>query len=297
MSAAPEEPLPAVRLDVSRPHPARMYDWYLGGKDNYEVDRLAGEEVEQLAPQVIPSARENRHWMHRAVRFLVQQAGIRQFLDIGTGIPTEPNLHQIAQDTAPECRVVYVDYDPIVLSHARALMTSTAQGATAYLQADLREPETILSSPELRRTLDLSRPVALMLAAILHFITDEEEPGQIVSQLRDALQPGSYLALSHGTRDFDPKRADAAAAVYEKAKAVSTVTVRSRDQVLQFFDGCRLVAPGLVALPYWRPGIPMPRWRAEQVWMYGGVALIAVPPSCGNTGGAALPMDADSQPD
>ena len=192
-----DEDLPDI--DISRPHSARMYDYYLGGKDHFAVDRETAEIAARGWPTVRVAVRENREFLGRAVNYLAGEEGIRQFLDIGTGLPSASNVHEVAQQIAPDARVVYVDNDPLVLAHARALLTSSPAGQTAYIDADLREPEKILAHPVVRQTLDFGQPIALMLVAILHFIADEEDPANIVASLLDALPPGSYLVASHVT--------------------------------------------------------------------------------------------------
>jgi SAM-dependent methyltransferase len=245
-----------IDLQLDRPHSARMYDYYLGGKNNYEADRKATTEVEQIFPYAAFAARTNRAFMHRAIRFLAQQ-GIRQFLDIGTGIPTEPNLHQIAQQVTPQARVVYVDNDPLVLAHARALLVSSPEGRTAYLPADATSPEAILGSPSLRDTLDLTQPVALSLFMLLHFVPDERDPYGLVKTLLDALAPGSYLVLSHGTADFTPEDlSEAAVAVYRSSGI--DMQVRSREEFARFFTGLDLIEPGVTTPHRWRPIGPQP---------------------------------------
>src|ERR1700691_4628350 len=199
-------------FDTSVAHQARMYDYVLGGKDNYAADRAAVEAGLKVWPDMAFAMRANRAFLGRAVRYLVAEAGIRQFLDIGTGIPTAGNTHEVAQAAAPQARIVYVDNDPIVMAHARALMTSHPAGATAFLQADLREPGRILANPELRATLDLGKPVALMLVAVLHFLTETDHPRDIVGELVGALPSGSYLTISNITADFDPESAAVAQA-------------------------------------------------------------------------------------
>ncbi|GAA2127410.1 SAM-dependent methyltransferase [Streptomyces synnematoformans] len=266
-------PPPQSSVDPQVPHPARIYDYLLGGKDHYTADRAAAEETIRRAPQVRESARANRAWMRRAVRYLAGR-GVRQFLDIGTGIPTSPNLHEVAQEASPDCRVVYADNDPVVLAHARALLSSTPQGRTAYVQADVRRPDEILTAPELWSTLDRDRPVALMLSAILHFVRDEEDPGGIVAALRDALPPGSYLALSHTTNDIQPERAANAAAVYGERRAAALMVPRPLDRVTAFFDGFDVVEPGVVQLPRWHPDGPVPPRLLDEVWLYGGVGRL-----------------------
>lgn len=259
----------ASEIDTSKPHPARLYDFYLGGKDNYAADRAAAKQVLRVAPEVRVMARENRAFLRRAVRFLVGEAGIDQIVDIGTGIPTAGNVHQVAGEIAPGTRVVYVDNDPIVHVHANALLTGT--GATSIVLADLREPEVILAHPRVRELIDFSRPVALLLVAILHFITDAEDPAGILAAFRDALVPGSYLVLSHGTADFHaPETVGQAAAVYERATA--PLVLRGHAQISALFDGFPLVDPGLVQVPLWRPDGKTPRPKdLAKIAIYGGV--------------------------
>ena len=203
-----------VGIDTTKPHSARMYDFYLGGKDNYRADREAVVEVEKWFPTVRLCARTNREFMQRATMYLARERGIRQFLDIGTGIPTAPNLHQIAQAVSPDTRVVYVDNDPLVLAHARALLTSSPEGRTAYLSADAANPRAILDSPVLNDVLDLSQPVALSMIAVLHFLADDAAPHDVVSTLTAALAPGSYLVMTHLTADYDPVGIEQAVGVY-----------------------------------------------------------------------------------
>jgi hypothetical protein len=191
-------------VDVSRPHAARMYDYYLGGKNHFAADRKLADKVLASMPAARTAARENRAFMGRAVRFLAEEAGIRQFLDIGTGLPATGSVHEIAQAVAPAARVVYVDNDPLVLAHARALLSSSPEGKTAYVHADLRDPAAILANRAVRAVLDFDQPVAVMLVAVLHFILDEDQPARIVATLLDSLPPGSYLVASHGTTEHDP---------------------------------------------------------------------------------------------
>jgi hypothetical protein len=246
-----------------------MYDAYLGGRDNYPADREAVREVLRLYPEVRPMALANRAFLQRAVRFLAGEAGVRQFLDIGTGIPSPGNVHEVARQAAPDARVVYVDNDPIVHVHASALLTGT--GTTSIVLADLRDPGAILAHPGVRGVIDFTQPVALLLVAILHFITEEEDPAGIVATLREALAPGSYLALSHGTLDFHPPgEGDRAAATYKNATA--PLVLRARQQVSALFDGFDLVDPGLVQAPVWRPDGRRPRARdLEKIGIYAGV--------------------------
>jgi hypothetical protein len=238
-------------FDTSVAHQARMYDYLLGGKDNYAADRAATEAALQIYPEWGFTARANRAFLGRAIRYLTADAGMRQFLDIGTGIPTAGNTHQVAQEIAPETRVVYVDYDPIVLAHARALLTSGAAGATEYIDADLREVGTILDQAS--QLLDFTQPVAVTLVAILHAIPDADDPHAIVARLIDAVPSGSYLALSHLGREFLPPETlrqmmDASVGTVQQQFAY-----RSRDQVARFFTGMDLVEPGIVPLEEWRP--------------------------------------------
>jgi S-adenosyl methyltransferase len=259
-------------IDTSRPHPARMYNAYLGGKDNYAADQEAVRQVLRIAPEARDSALANRAFLQRAVRFLAGEAGLRQFIDIGTGIPSAGNVHEVAAEVAPGVRVAYVDNDPIVHVHAHALLTGS--GTTRIILADLRQPKAILADPQLTGLIDFDQPVGLLLVAILHFITEQENPGQIVATLRDALAPGSYLALSHATADLRPAAAMQAAAVYDQA--TSTVTPRTHAQIEAFFDGWELLEPGLVQVPLWRPDSKSPSAKElskelSKIWMYGGV--------------------------
>jgi hypothetical protein len=260
----------APRIDMTKPHPARRYDYWLGGKDNFQADRDAAEAIAAVFPHIRTAARENRAFMQRAVNFLAAEAGIRQFLDIGTGLPTANNVHDVAQRIAPESRIVYVDNDPLVLTHARALLTSSEQGATAYIDADVRNPERILSDPAVRDTLDLSQPVALLLVAILHFVEDDDDPYGIVKRLFSALPAGSYLVLSHATFDpLDPETIAAMNAVNEGIKP--TFCPRTLNEVSRFFDGLDLLEPGIVSVSDWRPE-PGPRPSPAEATGYGAVA-------------------------
>ncbi|KDN86225.1 SAM-dependent methyltransferase [Kitasatospora cheerisanensis] len=264
-----QSPPPSAELRPEVPHPARMYDYYIGGKDNFPADRAAAEQVLALSPLVRISALANRAFLQRAVRTLAEQ-GVRQFLDIGTGIPSAGNTHEIAQSVAPSSRVAYLDNDPIVLVHGRALLSGARPGSVSVLQADLRDPKAILADPAVRELLDLDRPVALLLFAILHFIDDADDPYAIVRTLVDALPSGSYLALSHATADFvDPNEAGKGPAVYRAATA--QLTMRTREQVLRFFDGLELLDPGLVTAPLWRPD-QAPQDTDGEVAIWSGVA-------------------------
>ena len=247
--ADPEEP--QIDLQLDRPHPARVYDYLLGGKDNFAADRAAAQAGLEANPNSRIPPRENRAFLRRVVRYLARDAGISQFLDIGTGIPTSPNVHEIAQDADPQARVVYVDNDPIVLTHARALLTSGPVGRTAYIDADVRDVGKILSSADLRQNLDMDRPVGLLLIAVMHFIADEDDPWDLAARLLAELPAGSYLALSHLTGDFDPAAWEGVAAVYRRSGV--TMQVRPLAAVERFFDGLDVLDPGVVSLPRWRP--------------------------------------------
>lgn len=240
----------APKLDTSVAHIARVYDYWLGGKDNFRADREAGDEAIKALPDTVASVRANRAFLARTVRYLAGEVGIRQFLDIGTGIPAANNTHEVAQSIAPESRIVYTDNDPAVLAHARALLTSAPGGATAYLDADVRDADKILA--EAADTLDFSRPVGLMMVAILQFIPDEEDPAGIVARLLAELPTGSHLVITHPASDLQAK------AMAEMAQRVNRlmaqqVTPRSHAQVSGFFDGLELVEPGVVRAPEWRP--------------------------------------------
>ncbi|MDQ0311611.1 SAM-dependent methyltransferase [Kitasatospora herbaricolor] len=268
-SARQQEAAGSAELRPEIPHPARMYDYYLGGKDNFPADREAAERALAANPEFRSTARANRGFLQRAVRHVAQQ-GVDQFLDIGTGIPTAGNTHEIAQQVDPRARVVYVDNDPIVLTHARALMAGMGRGRTDVLQADLRDPAGILAAAQVRELLDFDRPVALVLAAVLHFLPEDEKPYRIVEELLTALAPGSYLVLSHGTADFIPPEVrDRVTGVYTKATA--PLVGRSRAEVRRFFDGLELLEPEVVTVPLWRPEAE-PARGADRVSMYGGVA-------------------------
>jgi SAM-dependent methyltransferase len=238
-------------LDPSVPHPARVYAYWLGGKDYYPADRRAAEEVLSRRPQVVATARANRAFLARVVGFLAAECGIRQFLDIGTGLPAPDGTHEVAQEVAPHCRVVYVDNDPVVMAHARALLTSTAEGVCDYVEADLRDTGTVLA--QAARTLDLTQPVAVLLLAVLHLVPDRDDPAKIVKTLASALAPGSYVAISHLTADFAPREVAAAVEAYN-ALAPVPVTARTHPQVTALLGGHPLVAPGVVKVTEWRPG-------------------------------------------
>jgi S-adenosyl methyltransferase len=266
-------------IDTSVAHAARRYNYWLGGDDYFEADRISGDAAAKVFPTVRIFAKENRRFLRRAVTYLVQEAGIRQFLDIGTGIPAAGNVHEVAQSIDPKARVVYVDNDPIVLAHARRLLSDTPDGgATAYIHADLRRPDTILNHPDLRATLDLTKPVGLMLIAVAHFLIDADDAYGKVAQLTRALAPGSHLAMSHGTTDFmTPEAAAAAEAMVRREGARSRESGQHRDRAAfaRFFDGMDLVPPGIVALPDWHSELPPDdRPSAADVSNYSAVARI-----------------------
>jgi hypothetical protein len=240
---------PAVEIDSSVAHPARVYDYWLGGKDNFAADREAAERVLAVTPGLRERVRAGRAFLVRSVRFLAAEAGIRQFLDVGTGIPAANNTHEVAQSAAPDARVVYVDNDPIVLAHARALLSSSAEGATQYIDSDVRKPDAILAAAA--QTLDFSQPIALMLLGIMHLIADDEQPYKVVGDLMAALPSGSYLVLSHPALDINPDQAEAQKRYNERVSTPQTL--RTREQVAPFFDGLELVPPGLTYVHAWRP--------------------------------------------
>ncbi len=263
----PGEELPDV--DTSVPHSARIYDYILGGKDNFAVDRQAAAKAMAANPHLATAMRENRALMRRMVKWLAADAGVRQFLDIGTGLPTSPNVHEIAQAAAPEARVVYVDNDPIVLAHARALLTSSPEGVTAYIHADLRDPDKILRDPRLLDTLDLSQPIALTIFGVLHFIPDEDDPWGVVSRLIAALPSGSYLAVQQPTRDFYPEGAGNDRAYRSAGIAFQ---YRTKDQFARFLTGLELVPPGIQLMSQWRAeDEPQPRPAASEVGAYAAI--------------------------
>jgi hypothetical protein len=240
-------PLP---FDTTKAHQARIYDYLLGGKDNYAADREAADAALKAWPEFGFAARANRAFLSRVVGYLAGETGIRQFLDLGTGIPTAGNLHEVAQAIAPESRVVYVDYDPIVLAHARALLDSSEEGATEYIDADLRDTGTILT--QAAQVLDFTKPVAVTMLTILHVIPDSDDPYAIVATLLDAVPPGSYLAISHASSDlFDPETAERFKGVLDRMLQ-QQYTPRNREQTAQFFAGMDLVEPGLVPVEEWR---------------------------------------------
>jgi hypothetical protein len=250
-----------TRINTSVPNPARIYDYFLGGKDNYPADREVAEQVLTIAPVARDIIQDNRAFLRRVVRFLTSDAGIRQFIDLGSGLPTQGNVHEVAQAIAPDARVVYVDNDPMVVTHARALL---AGNNTLAIEGDLRKPDEIMGHPEVRELIDFDQPLALLLMAILHFISDDQEPRAIMARFRDALPAGSYLAISHGTRDIPARTDMSAEAMTEMGSRVEELyqettaflVTRTREQVARFFDGFELVDPGLVEIQRWRPEEP-----------------------------------------
>jgi SAM-dependent methyltransferase len=265
LMSGPGLPEDAVAVDIA--HPARVYDYWLGGKDNYAADRAAGDQVLAVMPEILDTVRGNRQFLARAVRFL-RDAGIRQFLDIGSGLPSSPNVHEIAQEGQTGARVVYVDHDPVVCAHARALMANNDR--TAVVQADLRDVDKVLAGA--RELLDLTRPVGLLFVGCLHHILDADDPAGVVARYLAALAPGSYLVISHATdeRSVEKMRANA-----EVADNSGTVLIpRGKDAILRMFNGRDLADPGLVLVSYWRPDGGDPGPHADRAWVYGGVAVL-----------------------
>jgi S-adenosyl methyltransferase len=265
-SPTPGQELEPPEIDASVPHSARIWNYWLGGKDNYPADREVGDQIAKMFPSIVAMARHDRAFLVRTVRYLAGEVGIRQFLDIGTGLPTMDNTHEVAQRVAPDSRIVYVDNDPLVLTHARALLTSAPQGACDYVDADLHDPDRILEAAS--RTLDFSQPVALMLVAILPHITSDEEAYAIVRQLVDRLAPGSYLVIVHDTADIHGEEIRTAMQ-YFMEQGGEPLVARSREQITRFFNGLELVEPGVVTTSRWRPE---PGGEAEEVAQYAGVA-------------------------
>jgi hypothetical protein len=253
-----------INTDVA--HPARVYDYWLGGKDNFPADRALAEHIMEAIPTMRTMAAANRAFLSRAVRYLAEEAGIRQFLDIGTGIPTSPNVHEVAQAVAPDSRVVYVDNDPIVLAHARALLTSQEAGETSFIGADLQQPKSILDHPTLTSTLDLSQPVAVMLVAVLMYFrdTDNPNPFEMVATLLEAMPPGSYLAITHPAADFNAEAMGGAVAAAERSGV--TLVPRNQAETEKFFAGLDVVDPGVTPVLSWRPDKPPDDPRSAYYW-------------------------------
>jgi hypothetical protein len=241
---------PSPKIDSSVAHSARIWNYWLGGKDHYPVDRRVGDQILEMFPHIAYLARADRAFLGRAVRYLVSEAGIRQFLDIGTGLPTADNTHQVAQRIVPECRIVYVDNDPLVLAHARALLTGTPEGATDYLDADLRDPDKIVQ--EAAGTLDFSQPVAVMLLGILHHISDDGEAYAVVDRLLDAVTSGSYLVIAHSTNQTTGAAMDEAVEHWNQF-GKPPMTLRTPQAIARFFDRLELLEPGVVSTSRWRP--------------------------------------------
>jgi hypothetical protein len=257
------------RIDTTVPHPARRYSYWLGGKDHFAADRESGDAIAAAFPAVVALARANRAFLGRAVRFLAE-SGVRQFLDLGTGLPAPDNTHEVAQRVAPDAHVVYVDNDPIVMVHARALLQGDPRGRTAYLEADVRDPAAILAHPSLRETLDLTEPVALLLVTTLHFVHDDAQVAAVVKHLLDAVPSGSYLVITHGTMDFSTPEGIAA---YEKMFAAGGTDVRARPKatIEQYFAGLDIVEPGIVPVGDWRPDASSDRPVSADLQIYGVV--------------------------
>jgi O-methyltransferase involved in polyketide biosynthesis len=254
-------------VDTSRPSIARVYDYFLGGKDNFACDREVGEQVRAAVPEVATMAAQNRAFLGRVVRYLAEQ-GIRQFIDIGTGLPTQNNVHQVAQRVTPDAHVVYVDNDPVVLAHARALLAENPN--TIAVDGDLRDPAGILADDGLRRLIDLDQPVAILMVGILYFVTDSERPFEVVATLRDAMTPGSYLAISHVVSDDEPEALTAVQEIYRSFLQREGDSRRTKAEVREFFDGLEMIDPGLVYVRNWH-GDDTPD-LSPVTWMVGGVA-------------------------
>jgi S-adenosyl methyltransferase len=247
-------------FDTTVPHSARVWNYFLGGKDNFAVDRAAGDQYREIFPEIMDIARADRGFLGRAVRYLAGEAGVRQFLDVGTGLPTLDNTHEVAQRVAPSSRIVYVDNDPLVLVHARALLVGNPEGATNYIEADLREPDRILEAAA--ATLDYSRPVAIMLLGILHFILDTDEAYAIVARLIEAVPSGSYLSMTHATLEIGGQ-GNAEAQADWNAKAAVPITPRTKQQIARFYQDLVLVEPGIVSMTQWRPDAAAEELPAE----------------------------------
>jgi O-methyltransferase involved in polyketide biosynthesis len=260
---------PGLKLDTTVSHSARIWNYWLGGKDNYAVDREAGDKVAAMLPSIVAQARADRAFLGRAIGHLAGEAGIRQFLDIGTGLPTAENTHEVAQRIAPASRIVYADNDPLVLAHARALLTSTPEGTCDYVAGDLREPDEILA--QAARTLDLTKPVALMLLGVLHHIPGTGQAYAIVQRLTAALVPGSFLAINHSTSAIHGAAMEEAVAHWNRVGTPS-MTLRTPEQIARFFDGLDLLPPGVVSCSRWRPGPTPSGEQPAEVDEFCGVA-------------------------
>ena len=254
------------KIDTTVPHSARLWNYWLGGKDNFEPDRSAGDAIARMFPSIVDLAKADRAFLRRVVEYLVRDAGIRQILDIGTGLPSADNTHEVAQRIAPESRIVYVDNDPLVLVHARALLTGTPEGLTNYIEADLNNPEAILR--EARETLDFTQPIAVTLLGVVHFILDDEEARRVIRALVDALPSGSYLAIAHGCHDINKAEADQIVAFWNE-HGTPKIVYRGSKEIARYFDGMDLLEPGVVPCSRWRPGPDDPDIDVNQ---YCGVA-------------------------
>ena len=260
VSAAGIDDRQTAKIDTTTAHTARVYDYFLGGKDNFPADREAAARILKGNPGMRDTCREQREYLRRAVRYLTN-AGIRQFIDIGTGLPTQENTHEVAQKIAPDVRVAYVDNDPIVLAHARVLMAEKDHGRTVFIHADARNPAELLVNPTLTEVIDFTQPVAILLIGILHFIPDDQDPRKMIDTLLGAVPAGSYLAISHGTPDYAPEMGDAVQAAYQASSM--PCRVRTAPEVMTLLDGVQLVDPGLVLLAEWRPDGAVPRNRQQ----------------------------------
>jgi len=269
-SSAAGGPQMESRLDTSVAHTARTWNYWLGGKDNFAADREVGERILQLLPNMRITARADRAFLGHAVRYLAGDVGIRQFLDVGTGLPTADNTHEVAQSVAPESKIVYVDNDPLVLVHARALLTSAPEGVTDYIEADLHDPDKVLH--EAARTLDFTQPVALTLLGVLNFVVDDDRALAIVDRLLDAVPPGSYLVIAHASNEVNPAEAEAARRFWNE-HAKPPITFRTAQQITRFFDRVELLDPGVVSCSRWRPGTS--DLTTPEVDLFGGVGLLA----------------------
>jgi S-adenosyl methyltransferase len=270
MTARTREPYASLpKLDTTRPHPARRYDYWLGGKDNFAADRASAQEIAKEFPTVVCGARENRKFMLRAAANLARERGIRQFLDIGTGIPTSPNLHEVVQAIAPESRIVCVDNDDLVMVHDRALLVSSPEGVVEFIKEDLRNPDALLKNPTLKATLDLSEPIALMLVAVLHFLTDDDGPYHCVSRLIEAMPAHGFVVLSHVDESAARFNTDSGESSHGSFRA------RTAPEVAQFVDQLEPIGPGLASIVEWLPDEePQPEASAEETCMYGLIARI-----------------------
>ncbi|MFI6512061.1 SAM-dependent methyltransferase [Streptosporangium sp. NPDC050855] len=275
LSAQATDRPPGARIDPTIPHPARIYDYLLGGKDHFAADREAAEQLVRVSPGTREGVRAHRAFLRRVVRYLAEETGTTQFLDIGTGIPTQGNTHEIAQGVNPASRVAYVDNDPIVLAHGRALLTSSEEGMTTVIEADIRDPDRILADPQVNEVIDFDRPVALIMAGVLHFITDDDGPAGLIERYKAAVPPGSHLLLSHITLDFAPQvDSDEFTKPYDKGTA--PMVPRTHAEIEGFFRNWTMVDPGLVEVVEWRPAEDEYREAIPgggHAWAYGGLAV------------------------